>query len=174
MQLSDKLTDRIGAGNGAAEGKGMKLRDGCRHLAVLLVALVTVASSWPARAQDAAQDQIKQVLQAQESDWNRGDVEAFMHGYKDSPDTTFIGKSVEHGYRAILQRYKAAYTSQAIMGKLDFSGLDVRMLGSRYAVATGKFHLARSAAGGGDTSGLFSLVFEKTPEGWRIIVDHTG
>ena len=97
-----------------------------------------------------------------------------MHGYKDSPDTTFIGKSVEHGYRAILERYKAAYTSQAIMGKLDFSDLDVRMLGSRYAVATGKFHLARSAAGGGDTSGLFSLVFEKTPEGWRIIVDHTG
>ncbi len=152
----------------------MRLRDGCRHLAVILVALVTVASSRPARAQDTAGDQIKQVLHQQESDWNRGDVEAFMHGYKDSPDTTFIGKSVEHGYRAILERYRAAYTSQAIMGKLDFSDLEVRMLGPRYAVVTGKFHLARSAAGGGDASGLFSLIFEQTPAGWRIIVDHTS
>jgi ketosteroid isomerase-like protein len=59
------------------------------------------------------------------------------------------------------------------MGTLDFSDLTVKMLGRNYAVVTGKFHLARTAAGGGDASGVFSLIFEREPEGWRIILDHT-
>jgi ketosteroid isomerase-like protein len=43
-----------------------------------------------------------------------------------------------------------------------------------HAVVTGHFHLTRSAAGGGDASGVFSLVFEKKPTGWKIILDHTS
>jgi ketosteroid isomerase-like protein len=47
-------------------------------------------------------------------------------------------------------------------------------LGANYAVVTGKFHLARTVAGGGDAQGIFSLVWEKTAEGWKIILDHTS
>ena len=93
---------------------------------------------------------IRQVLDDQVAAWNRGDIETFMHAYKDSPDTTFIGKSIEHGYVPILERYKKAYASKDAMGTLDFSDLAVRELGANYAVVTGKFHLARNAAGGGD------------------------
>ena len=117
---------------------------------------------------------VETVLLDQVDAWNRGDIEAFMHGYKNSPDTTFIGKTVEHGYQMILDRYRKAYASHEAMGTLEFSDLDVRMLGDEHAVVTGKFHLARTAAGGGEASGLFSLVFEKTPQGWRIILDHTS
>ena len=60
------------------------------------------------------------------------------------------------------------------MGHLEFTELDVRMLGADHAVVTGHFHLARSAAGGGDASGIFSLVFEKEATGWKIILDHTS
>jgi ketosteroid isomerase-like protein len=60
------------------------------------------------------------------------------------------------------------------MGHLDFSDLDVRMLGLEHAVVTGRFHLTRSAAGGGDASGVFSLVFEKKASEWKIILDHTS
>jgi ketosteroid isomerase-like protein len=117
---------------------------------------------------------IKQVLSDQQDAWNRGDIDTFMHGYKNSPDTTFIGKSVAHGYQSVLDRYKKAYATRDIMGTLDFSDLVVRMLGKNYAVATGRFHLTRAAAGGGDASGIFSLVFEREPDGWRIILDHTS
>jgi len=117
---------------------------------------------------------IRQVLDDQATAWNRGDVDAFMRAYKDSPDTTFIGKSVAQGYRPILERYKKAYSSKDAMGTLDYSDLTVRELGANYAVVTGKFHLARTAAGGGDARGIFSLVWEKTPEGWKIILDHTS
>ncbi len=117
---------------------------------------------------------IQQVLDDQAAAWNRGDVEDFMRAYKDSPETTFIGKSVAHGYQPILERYKKAYSSKDAMGKLDYSDVTVRELGANYAVVTGKFHLTRTAAGGGDASGIFSLVWEKTSEGWKIILDHTS
>lgn len=119
-------------------------------------------------------DAVKQVLTQQENAWNRGDIVAFMTGYADSPQTTFIGTTIEHGYQAILQRYRKKYASSEAMGHLEFTDVAVRMLGADHAVVTGRFHLARSAAGGGDASGIFSLVFEKQAAGWKIIVDHTS
>ena len=117
---------------------------------------------------------IVQVLTDQQSAWNRGDIVTFMQGYDDSPRTTFIGKTIEHGYAMILARYQHSYTSRAAMGHLDFSDLQVRMLGAHDAVVTGRFHLTRTAAGGGDASGVFSLVFEQKPAGWKIILDHSS
>jgi uncharacterized protein (TIGR02246 family) len=125
------------------------------------------------RAQ-SAEDVIRQVLADQVSAWNRGDIVTFMHGYDDSPQTTFIGKSVEHGYEMILARYQRSYATREAMGQLEFSGLEVRLLGQDHAVVTGHFHLARTQAGGGDASGIFSLVFEKEVAGWKIILDHTS
>ncbi len=57
------------------------------------------------------------------------------------------------------------------MGKLDFSGLEVRTLGPDAALVLGHWHLAREK---GDIGGVFSLVFQRFPEGWRIIHDHTS
>jgi ketosteroid isomerase-like protein len=140
----------------------------------LFVALPLRAQS-PTSAPEAA---IRQVLVDQAAAWNGGDVVTFMHGYADSPRTTFIGKSVEHGYSMILARYQRNYASRDAMGQLDFSEIDVRLLGAddnpTHAIVTGRFHLARSQAGGGDASGIFSLVFEKESAGWKIILDHTS
>jgi uncharacterized protein (TIGR02246 family) len=144
----------------------------------LAALIIAVAVSAPTLHADPAENSsvaaIRQVLEDQVAAWNRGDVETFMHSYKDSPDTTFIGKSVERGYTPILERYKKAYATKDAMGTLDFSEIQVRELGANYGVVTGRFHLARNAAGGGDTGGIFSLVWEKTPEGWKIILDHTS
>ena len=139
-------------------------------------AWVVLCGLWllPARlhAEDAA-SAILQVLAQQQNAWNSGDIPAFMHGYADSPDTTFIGKTIEHGYAMILGRYQRNYSSREAMGVLRFSGMSVRMLGADHAVVTGHFHLTRSKAGGGDASGVYSLIFEKEAPGWRIILDHT-
>jgi len=141
------------------------------HLVLAAIALFAIAP--PLRAASAA-DAIRTVLDDQQAAWNRGDIAAFMKGYDDSPQTTFIGKSVEHGYQMILARYRRNYASRAAMGELAFSDLDVRMLGSGHAVVTGRFDLTRSPAGGGDASGVFSLIFEKESSGWKIILDHTS
>jgi uncharacterized protein (TIGR02246 family) len=137
-------------------------------LAVLFAQLAVASAQEPSAAA------IQKAIQAQADAWNRGDVDAFMKTYKNAPDTTFIGKTVQQGYAPILERYKKAYPSKDAMGTLDFSAVTVRNIGADYAVVTGRFHLARNAAGGGDASGIFSLVWEKTPEGWKIILDHTS
>lgn len=140
------------------------------------VALLSTAAFAQNSAGDSGKDStaIKQVLTNQQAAWNRGDIDTFMHGYKDSPETTFIGKTIAYGYQPIIERYKTRYATREAMGTLDFSGITVKMLGKNYAVVTGKFHLARTTAGGGDASGIYSLIFERQPEGWRIILDHTS
>lgn len=143
----------------------------------ILCALVVLAPAFLASAlyAQSAPDAIRQVLTDSQAAWNRGDIVDFMHSYADSPDTAFIGNTtIEHGYQMILNRYKTSYSSAAAMGHLEFSGLDVRMLGADHAVVTGHFHLTRTAAGGGDASGVFSLIFEKQAAGWKIVVDHSS
>ncbi|MFY9744896.1 MAG: nuclear transport factor 2 family protein [Acidobacteriaceae bacterium] len=144
------------------------------RICLLLPALFGFVLLASALRAQSAEDAIRQVLSDQVSAWNRGDIVTFMHGYDDSPQTTFIGKSVEHGYAMILARYQRSYSSPEAMGHLDFSDLEVRMLGPEHAVVTGHFHLTRTQAGGGDASGVFSLVFEKKAAGWKIILDHTS
>jgi uncharacterized protein (TIGR02246 family) len=143
-----------------------------RRVYLLLVFAVTLASSsW---AQMGPEPAIRQLLDQQVADWNRGDVEAFMKAYENSPTTTFVGQKVEYGYGAILERYKRLYTTPAAMGKLTFSNLAIRVLDSNYATATGNFHLERTPAGGGNADGIFSLLLENDPTGWKIILDHSN
>ena len=138
---------------------------------LLVLALTLASSSWAQMAPEAA---IRHLLDQQTADWNRGDVEAFMKGYEDSPTTTFVGQTVQYGYATILKRYKKLYTTRAAMGKLTFSHLAIRILDADYAVATGNFHLERTTAGGGNADGIFSLLFKRDSSGWKIILDHTS
>jgi uncharacterized protein (TIGR02246 family) len=147
----------------------MKMTAVCLVLSGLLVA----GWSQPLRAQ-ASESAIRQVLTDQQAAWNRGDIVAFMHGYDDSPKTTFIGKTIQHGYQMILERYQRNYGTREAMGELTFSDPDVRMLGRDHAVVTGRFHLTRTQAGGGEAAGVFSLVLEKKAGEWKIVLDHTS
>jgi len=70
-----------------------------------------------------------------------------------------------------LARYKEHYPNREAMGQLEFSGLEIRFLGQEAALVLGHWHLTRQK---GDVEGVFSLVFEHFPEGWRIIHDHTS
>lgn len=123
---------------------------------------------------------IKATLAAQVEAWNRGDVTAFMQGYDDSPETTFVGAEVRKGYAPILERYRTNYANRAQMGTLSFSNLEIRLLPSacgsaEYAVVTGNFHLERTAMGAAKKNdGIFSLVWHKGPQGWKIVLDHTS
>jgi uncharacterized protein (TIGR02246 family) len=140
------------------------------------LALFCAAAFTQTSVADANKDSadIKQVLADQQAAWNRGDIDAFMNGYKDSEDTTFIGKTIAHGYKTILERYKKNYSTRETMGTLDFSDLTVTALCKDFAAVTGKYHLTRTPAAGGEASGIFSLIFQRQPDGWKIILDHSS
>ena len=117
---------------------------------------------------------IRAVLSRQVVDWNRGDVRAFMEGYEKSEDLTFVGKAITRGHGNVLANYLKKYPSKEKMGQLHFEIEEVRLLGIGYASVVGRWKLTRAIASGGEAGGLFSLVFRKSPAGWRIIQDHTS
>jgi len=126
----------------------------------------------PAEGRDGDRQAISAVLNAQQTAWNRGDVDAFLVGYWHSPDLTFSGSSgVARGWDGVLARYKKNYPDRAAMGQLDFSDLEFRFLGPDAALVLGRWHLKRETD---DLGGVFTLVWQRLPEGWKIIHDHTS
>lgn len=118
--------------------------------------------------------EIEQALRTQQVAWNRRDIEGFMAGYWNSPQLTFFSGAKENqGWQASLDRYRATYTGPGHeMGKLDFSELRIEMLGTDAAFVRGTWRL--TMADGKTPHGLFTLVFRKFPDGWRIVHDHTS
>jgi ketosteroid isomerase-like protein len=144
---------------------------------IMALLLLVAGASFRAAAQNsdpraADRAKIAAVLTAQQSAWNRGDVDSFIVGYWESPELTFSGSSgVARGFEGVRQRYKKNYPDRAAMGELAFSDLEFRFLGPDAALILGKWHLKRE---NGDIGGVFSLVWQRFPEGWKIIHDHTS
>src|SRR5579863_4721375 len=117
---------------------------------------------------------VEAVLRTQQEAWNRHDLDAFMEGYWNSPELTFFsGANERNGWQATLDRYRATYASPGHeMGKLEFSELRIEMLSPDWAFVRGSWHL--TMADGKTPHGLFTLVFRKFPEGWKIVHDHTS
>ena len=140
------------------------------------IALVLLSTELPrtlyATANTSIRESVTSVLTDQQSAWNRGDVNAFMTGYWDSTDLTFAGTSgITRGWQPVLARYEKNYPDRKAMGHLDFSDLEVRPLGNDAALVLGRWHLQRDT---GELGGVFTLVFQRFPEGWKIIHDHTS
>jgi ketosteroid isomerase-like protein len=122
--------------------------------------------------QERDRSAILEVLTNQQNNWNKGDVDAFLEGYWHSPEVTFSGASgIVRGWDAVRARYKKSYADREAMGQLEFSDLEFRFLGVDAALVLGRWHLTRNKS---DIGGVFSLVWRRFPEGWKIIHDHTS
>ncbi len=117
---------------------------------------------------------VNSVLQQQVDAWNRHDLEGFMSAYWNSPDLIFFSGAQEtSGWQATLDRYRERYQSQGQqMGKLEFSDLNIQALSPDAAYVLGEFHL--TMPDGATPHGLFTLIFRKFPDGWKIVHDHTS
>ena len=151
-------------------------------LLLLLAAFTATSAPRPLHAQPQSDNlrtstqlelDVVKVLLKQEDAWNRGDLDAFADGYKNSPDTLFINNQIQRGYDSMLAAYHRNYPNRESMGTLAFTDLEVHPLGEGFAVCIGRFHLNRPKKEGGNAEGMFSLVLEKTSAGWKIVVDHT-
>ena len=120
------------------------------------------------------EQEIRKVLDDQVTAWNRGDIPAFMDGYDKSESTTFVSGTVTKGHAQVLAGYLKRYPTPEKMGTLRFSDLEVHVLGSGYASVLGRFHLERSKEAGGEAAGIFTLLFHKKANGWKVILDHTS
>src|ERR1700730_9744877 len=149
---------------------------GARLLGLLILSFLAFAQAHIVAKEmhdrEADRRAIQAVLAAQQDAWNRGDIDAFLVGYWHSPELTFSGSSgISRGWDSVLARYKKNYPDRAAMGQLDFSNLEFRFLCRDAALVLGDWHLTREKD---DLRGVFSLVWQRFPDGWRIIHDHTS
>jgi ketosteroid isomerase-like protein len=144
-------------------------------LAVLPSLAVLGQNSSPGqKSSQDAKSEIAQVLQTQVEAWNRQDLESFMAGYWNSPELTFFsGAHESKGWQAALDRYKTTYQGAGHeMGKLEFSNLRIEMLWPDAAFVRGEFHL--TMRDGKTPHGLFTLIFRRFTDGWKIVHDHSA
>jgi beta-aspartyl-peptidase (threonine type) len=141
-------------------------------LATLVLLLVACAPPQTPVGDPAAE--VRAVWTAQVDAWNRGDLDDFMAGYWKSPDLVFFSNKTEtRGWEQTLERYRASYKAEGRqMGTLDFPQLEFKVLGPEAVLARGRWRL--KMPDGKESSGMTSVTFQKRPEGWRIIHDHSS
>jgi beta-aspartyl-peptidase (threonine type) len=117
--------------------------------------------------------QITGLLERQRLAWNRGDLPGYMEGYARSPALVFTsGAKIRRGWQATMDAYQRRYGGDRRgMGLLHFAKVEVQNVGPDGAVALGRWRLTDTPQAG---SGVFSVVLERRPEGWRIVHDHTS
>ncbi|MEY2562532.1 MAG: hypothetical protein QOH88_725 [Verrucomicrobiota bacterium] len=131
--------------------------------------IATLAAAASGSIDDA---EIRAVMSAQVSAWNRGDIDGFMEGYNKSNATEFVsGDKLTRGWQTVRDRYRKKYDSREKMGTLTFSELKITPLGADAALVLGRWRLVRKTD---KPHGIFTLLFRRTPIGWRIVHDHTS
>jgi ketosteroid isomerase-like protein len=138
----------------------------------LLFAMLALAAAPAVAASSDSAAEIRAVMAAQVAAWNRGDIDGFMEGYARSKATEFVdGDKLTRGWEAMRNRYRKKYNTRLMMGRVIFSELRITPLGADAALVTGRWKLLR---GPDEPHGRFTVLFRRTPVGWRIVHDHTS
>lgn len=141
-----------------------------KKILILILVFVLVNLGGFSKPPDS-EEEILDVLTKQKTAWNQGDIEGFMEYYWRSEDFTFqSGYNRILGWDALLARYKTNYSGEN-MGTLDFTDIIVRILSEKAVLVLGRWEVKRKDE---TLGGLFTIVLQHKPEGWRIIHDHTS
>ncbi len=138
------------------------------------VALCAALFTSPHAAADQASDeaQIRGSIAASASAFNRGDLPGHLAIYDGS--VQFMTKNGPRpGIAPIEKAFREAYFKDGkAIQQLRFEELAVRPLAPDTALATARFVL--SGGGKPDQAGWFTLVWLRTPVGWRVVHDHSS
>ena len=122
---------------------------------------------------ESARSQVAAMLAGAATNWNRGDLDAFMSDYLPESRTTFIGRTgVLRGPGAIRSVYAARFAPGGVRDSLSFEALEVDLLSENAANAIAWYVLSR-----GDSTiarGPTSLVLVRRDGRWRIVHDHSS
>ena len=117
------------------------------------------------------ENEITDILDQQKISWNEKNIEGFMEYYWNSEKFTFqSGNKRLHGWDALLSRYKESYSGEK-WGILDFTGIEIKVLSNDIAYVLGRWQVLYNDS---SKEGLFTIIFLRMPEGWRIVHDHSS
>lgn len=139
------------------------------YTALLLIPLFYCSKSAPDIPK--IKGEIRTILDRQKASWNKKSIEGFMEDYWKSEDFTFqSGNNRLHGWEALYSRYMKSYTGEN-WGELDFADIEIKVLSNDYAYVLGRYKLAFEDS---LKEGLFTIIFQRKTDGWKIIHDHSS
>jgi len=122
-------------------------------------------------------DDVVDVLMESAEAWNRGDLDAFMDPYEVTERVSFAGRDrFISGYETIEDIYRRGYWGDraAPADSLSYEVFEVRPLDDEAALLLGRFRLSDRQTGQVNSTGIFSLVWVHTDDGWKMTHDHTS
>jgi hypothetical protein len=122
-----------------------------RHVATIALVGLAVACAPSGERSERADpagfhSAVDSLLTESEYSWNGGDLDGFLYWYKRGAETSFMGA----GGPALQTRPLAPWLGLATARYVLFEGDSIT------------------------SQGIFTLVLERTTEGWRIIHDHSN
>jgi ketosteroid isomerase-like protein len=141
---------------------------------LVISALFGPISAQAQTGQEDAMRAVRAVLDGQVAAWNKGDLDGFLAGYWNSPKVVFqSGGQRSYGWQAMRERYRRRYQAEGkAMGQLAFSAIEIEPLGPEAIMVRGGWRL--TMPDGSKPGGLFTLIFRRFPDGWKIVHDHTS
>jgi len=158
--------------------KRLSLPQALRACLIVWVALGTACVSVKVdRGGDAVpantQQQLVALMEESAVAWNRGDLDGFLATYKDDAMTAFMAPTITYGIPEIKARYTRSYFKDGKpKAQLSYGDLKFRKLGANNILMTGRWYLTEPD--GKKTEGYYTLIWENTDEGWKMIHDHSS
>ena len=140
---------------------------------LFVLALLLFASAPALRAQDTAEKEIQQALDAMLEAWNRDDLDAHLAPYADSATWT-TSTGLLHGRAAIRESLvKAFQRGTDLLGELSFGKAVFRRLGPDAMVTNGSFQVG-NLPNGKSINGQSTLIWKRIGSKWQILHDHSS
>ncbi len=136
------------------------------HNVMISAALVAPAASPLA--------EVEAALAQSGAGWNAGSLDRFVSIY--AKDATFVGKDgLVQGREAIAARYRPSFADGANKrGKLTFQTLGHRDISQVHILLFARWTLTPTDPAAKAETGMTTLLFERRPDGWKIIADHSS
>jgi len=120
------------------------------------------------------QQELAAAMNQSAAAWNRGDLDTFLAVYKNDAQTAFMAPTITYGIPDIKARYARSYFKDGKpKAQLTYSDLKYRALGADHVLMTGKWQLTEPDSGK-KQEGYYTLIWERTGSGWRIVHDHSS
>jgi micrococcal nuclease len=139
----------------------------------LALVLLCLTFSSPASAQ-TVEDQIRAEVRRYVDAFNSGDPDVVAALYLDTAAATSFGDGeMYRGWQAIADLLRQAY---AQVGRIQVTvdSVDVLRLGTDAAIASMRYRWVLGGPPGQASTGAMTLVYLRTPDGWRVAHDHTS
>jgi ketosteroid isomerase-like protein len=143
-----------------------------KHLLLIIVpVLLWSCASIKKESKSNNANEIIALMNQSAQDWNVGNLDAFMAVY-DTASTFMLSKGPV-GIQGMRENYqKGFFNGDKPKQNLRYEDMVVRPLGNDHALLTGKFVL--SGNGLPERKGIYTLIFIRRGNVWKILHDHSS